>query len=70
MDSMTKDELEDPELIDSSRMERIAKGSGTSIADMRELIRQYRQAKKLMKLVKGGSPEKLMKKLQQGKGRR
>jgi len=67
---MTKEELEDPETIDSSRMERIAKGSGTSVADIRELIRQYRQARKLIKLVKGGSPEKLMKKLQQRGGRR
>jgi signal recognition particle subunit SRP54 len=66
MSSMTKAELEDPGVIDTGRLERIAKGSGCSISDVRELIKQYRQAKKLMKLMKGGSPEKLMRKLQQG----
>ncbi len=67
MDSCTKAELEDPEIIDSSRMDRIAKGSGTTAADVRELIKQYRQSKKLIKMMKGGSPEKMMEKMQKGK---
>jgi len=62
--SMTKEELERPdELIDSNRIERIAKGSGTSTKDVRELIKQYRQGKKLVKMFKGkGDMNKLMKK--------
>ncbi len=68
MNSMTRSELEDPETIDSSRMERISKGSGIPIGDIRDLLKQYRQSKKMMKMMKGsGSTEKLMKKLQ-GKG--
>lgn len=68
MNSMTKAELEDPEIIDASRIERIAKGSGTSTSEIRELIKQYRQSKKMVKMLKGtDSPEKLMKKLGQGK---
>ncbi len=64
MNSMTKAELEDPEIIDVKRIERIAKGSGISTSDIRELLKQYRQSKKLIKMLKGaGSPEKLMKKL-------
>jgi signal recognition particle subunit SRP54 len=64
MNSMTKKELEDPEIIDANRIERIAKGSGISTSDIRELLKQYRQSKKLIKMLKGaGSPEKLMKKL-------
>lgn len=70
MNSMTKQELEDPEIIDASRIERIAKGSGISTSDIRELIKQHRQGKKMMKMFKGSeSPEKLMQKLsKKGKG--
>ncbi|MBN2454407.1 signal recognition particle protein [Candidatus Woesearchaeota archaeon] len=52
MQSMTKKELEDPEIISSTRIERIAKGSGVAASDIRELIKQYRQSKKLMKHLK------------------
>jgi signal recognition particle subunit SRP54 len=68
MDSCTKSELEDPEIIDIARSERIAKGSGRSVADVRELIKQYRQSKKLVKMFKGKNPEKVMKNLQKMQG--
>jgi signal recognition particle subunit SRP54 len=69
MNSMTKAELEDPEIIDANRIERIAKGSGLPSTEIRDLLKQYRQSKKLIKMLKGaGSPEKLMKKLG-GKGK-
>lgn len=64
MNSMTKKELENPEIITGSRIERIAKGSGRTSREVRELLKQYKQAKKLMKVMKGKSPEKLMKKFQ------
>jgi len=67
MDSMTQEELEDPELITTSRMDRIAKGSGVSTKDVRELIKQYRQSKKMVKMMKGKGQkgmEKMMKKMQ------
>ncbi len=64
IDSMHKKELEDPEIIDASRINRIAKGAGVDPSEVRDLIKQYKQSKKVMKLLKGGSPEKLMKKLQ------
>lgn len=66
MNSCTKAELEDPEIIDASRAERIARGSGVKAEEVRELVKQYRQSKKMLKMLKGGSPEKLMKKLQKG----
>jgi len=59
--SMTKQELEDPELLTRSRIERIAKGSGVTTGEVRELIKHYRQTKKMSKMMKG-DPEKLMKK--------
>ncbi len=61
MDSMTKTELEDPEEIDSARIDRIAKGSGISPADVRELLKQYKQSKKMVKMLKGGSPKEMQK---------
>jgi len=62
MDSMTKDELEDPEIITSTRVERIAKGAGTSTQEVRGLLKQYRESKKLVKLMKGADSEKGMQK--------
>jgi signal recognition particle subunit SRP54 len=50
--SMTKDEVEDPKLIDSSRARRIARGSGTSDKEVKELINQYFMMKKMMKSMK------------------
>jgi signal recognition particle subunit SRP54 len=62
MGSMTKDELEDPEIITSTRIERIAKGSGTSTQEVRGLLKQYRQSKKMVKMMKGVDSEKGMQK--------
>lgn len=59
MDSMTKYEKRDPEAITSSRIERIAKGSGTSESDVRDLLKHYRQLKKMMGQFKHMDEEKL-----------
>ncbi len=64
LQSMTKEELENPEIISGrSRIERIAKGSGTTTRDVRELLKQYRQTKKMSKLMKGIGKEKDISKL-------
>ncbi len=63
IDSCTKEELEDPEKIDGKRAERIAKGAGVSVSEVRELVKQYKQSKKMIKMVKGG--EKGMQKMMQ-----
>jgi signal recognition particle subunit SRP54 len=65
--SMTRKELEEPEMITAARVERIAKGSGTKVIDVRELIKQFKQSKKMMKMFKGKDPEKMMKQMQSGK---
>ncbi|MBN2127691.1 MAG: signal recognition particle protein [Candidatus Diapherotrites archaeon] len=49
MDSMTKKEKLEPEIISSSRIERIAKGSGRKETEVRELLKQYKQMKKMFK---------------------
>ncbi|RDE17896.1 MAG: signal recognition particle protein [Candidatus Thorarchaeota archaeon] len=49
MNSMTKDELDDPKIIKSSRVRRVAMGSGTQAGDVKELLKQYEQMKKMLK---------------------
>ncbi len=51
MDSMTNEEKEDPSLIKSKRIERIANGAGVPAHDVRELLKQYNQTKKTMAAV-------------------
>lgn len=51
MDSMTKEEKERPEIIDSSRVRRIAKGSGRKEEDVKELLKHYRIIKQTMKSI-------------------
>ncbi|MFH0978898.1 MAG: signal recognition particle receptor subunit alpha [Candidatus Woesearchaeota archaeon] len=62
MDSCNKEELEDPETITATRAERIAKGSGVPVSEVRDMLKQYKQSKKLMKMMKG-NPEKMMKRM-------
>jgi len=54
IDSMTKQEKENPEVIKASRIKRIAKGSGTTESDVKGLMKYYKQTQKVMKLAKGG----------------
>ncbi|MGY5874703.1 MAG: signal recognition particle protein Srp54 [Candidatus Thorarchaeota archaeon] len=49
MSSMTKHELDNPKEIKSSRIKRIAKGSGTGTKDVRDLLKQHQQMQKMMK---------------------
>ena len=53
MDSMTKEELENPDILNANRIDRISVGSGLEIKEIRALIKQYRQSKKMMKMFKG-----------------
>lgn len=50
--SMRREEIEDPKLIDSSRARRIARGSGKAERDVKELVNQYNMMKKMMKTLK------------------
>jgi signal recognition particle subunit SRP54 len=50
--SMTKDEVEEPKIIDSSRARRIARGSGRTEKEVKELVNQYSMMKKMMKSMK------------------
>ena len=52
--SMTKRERVEPAIINSSRKKRIAAGSGTSVQEINQLLKQFEQTKQLMKQLKGG----------------
>lgn len=52
--SMTKRERRDPSILNYSRKQRIASGSGTSIQEINQLLKQFEQTKMLMKQLKNG----------------
>jgi signal recognition particle subunit SRP54 len=52
--SMTPKERQNPEILNTSRRQRIAKGSGTSIQDVNRLIKQFDQMRKMMRMFTGG----------------
>ena len=59
--SMTREERHDPDIIDGRRRRRIAAGSGTTTQDVNQLLNQFRQMRKMMKMVSGGKlPKNLM----------
>ncbi|MGI8639739.1 MAG: signal recognition particle protein [Pyrinomonadaceae bacterium] len=69
IDSMTKLERREHKVIDASRKTRIAKGSGSTIAEVNQLIRQYEQMKKMMsQMNRGGLFNKLAGKAMGGLG--
>ena len=51
--SMTPDERRHPDVINGSRRQRIARGSGTSVQDVNRLLKQYAQLRKMMRQLKG-----------------
>jgi signal recognition particle subunit SRP54 len=58
--SMTPAERTHPEILNSSRRTRIAKGSGTNIQEVNRLLKQFDQTRKMMKMVTGSKMNKLM----------
>ncbi len=58
--SMTPKERTNPEILNGSRRQRIAKGSGTNIQDVNRLIKQFDQTRKMMKMVTGSKMGKMM----------
>src|SRR5947209_2841827 len=54
IDSMTPHERANHMIINGSRRRRIARGSGVSVQEINQLLKQYAQAKKMMKMVSGG----------------
>jgi signal recognition particle subunit SRP54 len=60
INSMTPKERTNPEILNGSRRQRIAKGSGTNIQEVNRLLKQFDQTRKMMKLVTGSKMGKMM----------
>ncbi|MDD5821413.1 MAG: signal recognition particle protein [Prevotella sp.] len=66
--SMTPQERTHPEVLNVSRRQRIAKGSGTSIQEVNRLIKQFDQTRKMMKMVTGSQMKSMMANMARMKG--
>jgi signal recognition particle subunit SRP54 len=58
--SMTVKERTNPSIIDASRKKRIGKGSGTSVQEVNQLLKQFNQMSKMMKMMQGGGGKRMM----------
>ena len=58
--SMTPTERSNPSLMNASRKKRIAKGSGTSVQEINQLLKQFTQMSKMMKMMQGGGGKRMM----------
>lgn len=62
--SMTPQERSSPSLLNGSRKKRIAAGSGTSVQEVNQLLKQFTQMSKMMKMMQGGGGRKMMQMMQ------
>ncbi len=62
--SMTPAERSNPSVLDARRKKRIAAGSGTSIQEVNQLLKQFDQMSKMMKMMQGGGGKKMMQMMQ------
>tara|TARA_B100001094_G_C17833481_1_gene624397 strand:- start:279 stop:743 length:465 start_codon:yes stop_codon:yes gene_type:complete len=67
--SMTTHERENPNVLNGSRKKRIADGSGTSVVEVNQLIKQFTQMGKMMKMMQGSGGLKQMSQIMQGNSR-
>jgi len=62
--SMTIKERTKPTIINASRKKRIAKGSGTTVQEVNQLLKQFTQMSKMMKMMQGGGGKRMMQMMQ------
>ena len=65
--SMTPQERHNPKVIAANRKIRIAKGSGTRVQDVNQLLKQFAEMQKMMKQFSGGKQERILKRLRRGR---
>lgn len=58
--SLTKEERENPDIITASRIKRCAKGAGVAESDVKDLLKQYEQMKKVSKMLSGRGQKNIM----------
>ncbi|MGI9546615.1 MAG: signal recognition particle protein [Flavobacteriaceae bacterium] len=64
INSMTPEERSNPSKLDAGRKKRIAKGSGRTIQEVNQLLKQFNQMSKMMKMMQGGGSKKMMQMMQ------
>ena len=67
--SMTKQERRKPEILNGNRRQRIAKGAGVKIVEVNQLLKQFQQMQKMMRMFKGGGAKKMMRQMEAMKGK-
>jgi signal recognition particle subunit SRP54 len=67
--SMTIQERRKPGILNGNRRIRIAKGAGVKVLEVNQLIKQFEQMQKMMKMMKGGNQKKLMRQMEQMRGK-
>ena len=60
INSMTKKERSNPDLIKASRKRRIATGAGVPVQEVNRLLKQFEQMQQMMKMMKGGNLQRMM----------
>ena len=63
INSMTPYERHNPEIINSSRRQRIARGSGTNITEVNRLLKQFEETRKMMRMATTKNPMKMMRQM-------
>jgi signal recognition particle subunit SRP54 len=66
--SMTNEERSNPSILNGSRRQRVARGSGLSVNEVNQLIKQFNEMGKLMKMMQGGGMKNMMKMMGNGGG--
>jgi signal recognition particle subunit SRP54 len=67
--AMTPQERRRPEILNGSRRQRIANGSGVKIVEVNQLLKQFQQMQKMMKMFKGGGAKKMMRQMEAMRGK-
>jgi signal recognition particle subunit SRP54 len=67
--SMTREERRRPEILNGNRRLRIANGSGVKVVEVNQLIKQFQQMQKMMRMLKGGGGKKMMRQMEMMRGK-
>jgi len=62
--SMTPQERRKPELLNGQRRQRIAGGAGVKIVEVNQILNQFQEMRKVMRMMKGGDPKKMMRQME------
>ncbi|MBL9190959.1 MAG: signal recognition particle protein [Opitutaceae bacterium] len=67
--SMTKQERRKPDILNGNRRLRIAKGAGVKVVEVNQLLKQFQQMQKMMRMFKGGGAKKMMRQMEAMRGK-